>query len=105
MSGSIGEHVMREGNTKDGLFAIACWTHTSFEEGRLIRGLTHLQAMHEWVSSPSMATGTEPQCNSSTPAAPSSAIPHALPNNRITQTATLPLTMESQQNCKRLKDI
>ena len=49
MSGSIGEHVMREGNTKDGLFAIACWTHTSFEEGRLIRGLTHLQAMHEWV--------------------------------------------------------
>ena len=47
MSASLRKNVIP--SSKDGLFAIACWTHTSFEEGRSIEGKTHLQAIYEWL--------------------------------------------------------
>ena len=49
MSTSIQRNVLRR-PAGPGLFAIACWTHTSFEEGRMIKQTTHLDALSRWMT-------------------------------------------------------
>ena len=41
---------MGKNNNPHGLFAAACWTHTAFEEGKLVHGTTHLDALANWVN-------------------------------------------------------
>ncbi|QDZ25124.1 pectinacetylesterase-like protein [Chloropicon primus] len=48
MSASLQKNVM-DHQSPGGLFAAACWTHTSFEEGRLVQGTTHTDALAKWV--------------------------------------------------------